>query len=130
MRELMRIIGPPHTKTLEVSCNRKFVLVLKSGPPRFTFSELYDRGIIAKWVHDIADAEQLLQSYPYDAMFVDVKSEVDRVQTLCERLSAFKPKTRIIFLKDPESAFPEDHCGDLVMDNTVSREELCAEIVD
>jgi DNA-binding response OmpR family regulator len=129
MSELMRIIGPPQSKTLEVACNRKFVLVLKSGPPRFTFSELYDRGLIVKWVSSLPEAEKMLESYPYDAIFVDVKSDTARVQEVCRILGPFGSKLRIIFLKDPAINFPSDHCGDLVMDNTASREEICAQVV-
>ncbi len=107
---------------------KKFVLFLECGPPRFTFMELYEFGFVVKWIHSLTKAETELHRCLYDVLFVELRAGVFTVNNVCARIRAFKPKLRIVFLKDPAVELPERHCGDVVLDSNASREELLAEI--
>ena len=107
---------------------KKFVLVLKSRPRRFEFMELYELGFVVDWISTLEEAEHKLQYMQYDALFVDIESDISKINTVCARVHWHKPQLRIIFLKDPGCRIKGDHCGDVVMNNDASREELLAQI--
>ena len=133
VKGLMKLIGPPHTAALEVTTDlgkrvehisgstKKFVLVLKSGPPRFTFMDWYELGFVTTWTRRPEEAEQILENHVHDLLAVDIGSNVAQVSDVCTRFERFRPQLRVMFLKDPAVAMPSKHCGDVVISNRSSR---------
>lgn len=103
---------------------KKFVLVLKSGPPRFTFMDWYELGFVTTWTRRAEEAEQILERHVHDLLAIDLGSDVAQVSELCTRFERFRPRLRIMLLKDPAISIPSKHCGDIVVSNRSSRAHL------
>jgi CheY-like chemotaxis protein len=133
VRGLVKLIGRPRAAAMEVAADlgkrvehisgssKKFVLVLKSGPPRFTFMDWYELGFVTTWTRCAEQAEQILERHVHDLLAVDIGSNVAQVSDICTRFERFRPQLRVMFLKDPAVAMPSEHCGDVVISNRSSR---------
>ncbi|HEU5234797.1 MAG TPA: response regulator [Terriglobales bacterium] len=132
---LIKLIGPSHSeidgagdlgKRVEhiSGSAKKFVLVLKSGPPRFTFMDWYELGFVTTWTRRPEEAEQILERHAHDLLAIDLGSNVAQVSEICARFERFRPRLRIMLLKDPAITMPSEHCGDLVVSNRSSRAHI------
>lgn len=140
VRTLTDLIGPPHPPVIESAMDlakrvqsisgstKKFVLVLKSGPPRFTFMEWYELGFVTTWTRRVEEAEQILERQVHDLLAIDFGSNVAQVPDVCARFERFRPQLRIMLLKDPAIAMPSEHCGDIVVSNRSSRAHIYRQI--
>jgi hypothetical protein len=66
--------GPELAKRVEhiSGAPKKFILVIKSGPPRFTFMEWYDLGFVTTWTRQIDEAERILERHAHDLLAIDL----------------------------------------------------------
>lgn len=136
IRHLTELIGPPRAPAIESGTDlathvahisgspKKFVLVLKSGPPRFTFMEWYELGFVTTWTRRVEQAEQILERQLHDLLAIDLGSNVAQISDICARFERFRPQLRIMLLKDPTIAIPAEHCGDVVVSNRSSRAHI------
>ena len=136
VRSLISLIGPAHNAVMETTVDlaksvehisgstKKFVLVLKAGPPRFSFMEWYELGFVTTWTRRAEDAEQILERQIHDLLAIDLGSNVAQVSDVCARFERFRPRLRIMLLKDPAITMPNEHCGDLVVSNRSSRAHI------
>lgn len=140
IKRLMALLGPARCEAVQPGpelathvehisgAPKKFILVLKSGPPRFTFMEWYDLGFVTTWTRQIDEAERILERHAHDLLAIDLGRNVAQVREICERIDRFRPPLRIMFLKDPAIPMPHVHCGDVVASNQASRMQLYAMI--
>jgi len=136
VKHLVDLIGPAHPTAVETTVNlpksvehisgstKKFVLVLKAGPPRFTFMEWYELGFVTTWTGRAEEAEQILEKQIHDLLAIDLGSNVAQIAEICARFERFRPQLRIMLLKDPAIAMPGEHCGDIVVSNRSSRARI------
>src|SRR6185437_3486814 len=68
---------------------KKFVLVLKSGPPRFTFMDWYELGFVTTWTRHAEEAEQILKKQLHDLLAIDLGRNVAEVSNICARFEKF-----------------------------------------
>lgn len=108
----------------------RFVVVVRWGAP-LEFFRLYDAGLMPLWAENFEEVQRCLaMETRVEAVIVNIGADLNRCRHYCEKVLTNAPEMRVVYLKDPELFLDDKTCAELVLNNTITEEELAREVLE